>query len=100
MEYNKNMALNVMYRRNYVGVKSTVLWLTTFTTNLLSRESLHLIRSSDALSSLFNSENKVARLMFSAVLLKTQVVWDVTPCPLANPRLLLSSENKLLKIML
>jgi len=63
------MALNVMYRRNYVGIKYTVLWLRTFTINSLSRNSLHPIRSSYTLSSIFNSENKVARLMFSAVLL-------------------------------
>jgi hypothetical protein len=90
MECNKNMALNVMYRRNYVRVKSTALWLRTFMINLLSRNSPYLIRSSYTLSSLFNSENKVARLMFSPVLLKTQVFLDVTPCQLANPRLLIS----------
>jgi len=33
MEYDKNMALNVMYRRNYVGIKSTVLWLRIFMIN-------------------------------------------------------------------
>jgi hypothetical protein len=100
MGYNKNMAMTVMYRRNYVGVKFTVLWLRTFMINLLSRISLHLIRSSYALPSLFNSENKVARLMFSAVLLKTPVFWNVTPCQLANPRLLISSQKKLFEIML
>jgi len=69
MEYDKNMALNVMYRRNYVGIKSTVLWVRTFMINSLSRNSLHPIRSSYTSSSLFNSENTVERLMFSAVLL-------------------------------
>jgi len=69
MECDKNMALNVMYRRNYMGIKSTVLWLRTYMINALSRNSLHPIRRSYTLSSLFNSENKVERLTFSAVLL-------------------------------
>jgi hypothetical protein len=86
-------------QKNYVGIKSTVLWLRTFMTNSLSRNSLHPIRRSYTFS-LFNSENKVERLMFSAMLLQTPVFWHVTPCQLANPRLLLSSENKLLEIKL
>jgi uncharacterized protein YifN (PemK superfamily) len=68
-EYDKNMALNVMYRRNNVGIKSTVLWLRTYMINSLSRNSLHPIRSSYTLFSLLNSKNQVERLMFSAVLL-------------------------------
>lgn len=62
--YNNNMIWNVTYRRHYVGIPSTVLWLRIFMGNYLSRNSLHAIRRTYTLCSLYNSGNKYARFWF------------------------------------